>query len=136
MEAILGIVGIAGMIGTVGTAGFDAGKSTDDLRKQIKDIKAHTATLKEKWETAIKAATALDQQEKDDIVTIIDQMEQTSAKARVAKRQFDQEYRKIQMYGIIFIVIIFFLLLLKHTGISDALQDLILSPFQNKKKKS
>jgi hypothetical protein len=134
--AIMGGIAIAGMIGNVAGAGEDAGKNADELRKNIKDVEAATASMKAKWDSVISQETALDDQVKADIIKDIDDIAQISAKAKVAKDNFSVQYRKIQMAGVLFVVAIFFLLLLKQTGILDSIEDLFLSPFKGSTKSS
>jgi hypothetical protein len=129
----MGAVALFGMASNVAMSGRDAGKNADSLRKQIKDTKAQTADLNAKWDSAIKTTVALDATTKQEIIYLLDQMAQTAAKSRVAKREFSEQYRKIQMAGVSFIIIVFFLLLLKWTGILDAADELIFAPFQKKK---
>lgn len=119
---------------TVITSGINSGKKSDDIRKQIKDQNAQTDDLQSKWDAAIKKQAALDQDEITEINNLLDDMAQLAAQTRVTKREFLDEYKKIQMAGVSFVVIIFFLLLLKWAGILDTMEKLILSPFKKNKK--
>jgi hypothetical protein len=135
LGVILGGIAVFGMGVNVTKSGIDAASKSDDIRKQIKDTTAQTDSLQSKWDAAIKKQIALDTDEKNEITDLLDDMAQLAAQARVTKRKFSDEYKKIQMAGVSFVIIIFFLLLLKWTGILDAMEELILSPFKKNKKK-
>jgi hypothetical protein len=127
-------IALFNMAATVATSGINAGTKSDDIRKQIKAQNAQTDDLQSKWDAAIKKQAALDQDEITEINNLLDDMAQLAAQTRVTKREFLDEYKKIQMAGVSFVVIIFFLLLLKWAGILDAMEELILSPFKKNKK--
>ena len=128
--AVMVGIGVAGMLGNVASSGMDAGENASQLRTQIQNIQAQTATLKEKFNSVISQETKLDEQMKMDIVNNIDEIAKTSATARVAKRNYEKQYRQIQITGVVFVIAIFFLLLLKRLGLLDALEELLKAPFK------
>ena len=134
MGTAMAAIGLAGMVGNVAEAGISAGMSTDDIRKNIADVKAQTAKFKHEFEAIDakeqKISTAAQQQIQANLNASI-----TAAKnAAAAKVEYAAQYKKIQMSGIIFLCVIFFLLLLKETGVMDAMEDLVMGIFQHKPK--
>lgn len=132
--AVAGVVGMIGMAGNVASAGASAGMNADSIRKNIADVKAQTDKFKQKFEAIdakeAKISAAAKKQIQDNLEASI-----TAAKnAAAAKVEYAAQYKKIQMSGVIFLCVIFFLLLLKETGVADAMGDLVMGIFVHKPK--
>lgn len=134
MSVILAAIGILGMIGSVASSGADAGKNADQIRDQITQIKNRTASLKSKFEEVIKGGQKFTAEMEASIQSDVDQLKQNTAQTKIYREQFLIHKQRIQMSGIIFIVAVFFLMLLKRLGLLDAIDDLIMSPFQGGEK--
>lgn len=132
--AIAGVVGMVGMAGNVASAGASAGMSEGDIRKNIADVKAQTGKFKQEFEAIDakeqKISTAAQQQ----IQANLDASIMAAKNAAAAKVEYAAQYKKIQMSGVIFLCVIFFLLLLKETGVVDAMEDLVMGIFTHKPK--
>lgn len=132
--AVAGVVGMIGMAGNVASAGASAGMNADDIRKNIADVKAQTGKFKQEFEAIdakeAKISAAVQQQ----IQANLDASIQAAKNAAAAKVEYAAQYKKIQMSGVIFLCVIFFLLLLKETGVVDAMEDLVMGIFQHKPK--
>lgn len=111
--AVVGFIGIAGMIGSVCSSGYDAGRSMKTVQNNIDNNNNITKSMQEKWNSLISGQVKLDEQIKQEILDYIDQIGQISDKMKVAKKDFQNQFRKIQMSGVIIITIVFFLLLFK-----------------------
>lgn len=132
--AVAGVVGIIGMAGNVASAGASAVMNADNIRKNIADVKAQTGKFKQEFEAIdakeAKISAAVQQQ----IQANLDASVQAAKNAAAAKVEYAAQYKKIQMSGVIFLCVIFFLLLLKETGVVDAMEDLVMGIFQHKPK--
>ena len=130
---IMPAIMITSMVSTITLSGVDAGKNADKVRTQITSIKNRTASLKAKFDSVITKGAEFNQKLQDDMTKDVDALSQITAQTKVSRDAYLSTIKKIQMTGIIFVVVIFFLLLLKETGVLDAIQDLIISPFNSKK---
>lgn len=126
---VMTCVGVAGMIGNVTSAGVNAGMSANNLRDEIKNIADRTADLQSKFNSIIKATSNQVTVMNAEITDNLDSIYKSHLSLHKLQENFIVQRRKIQMTGVIFILSIFFLLLLKLTGIVDSLNDLIMSPF-------
>lgn len=131
---LMGVLTFGPMAVTVAVSGINSGTQSNKIRKQITEANNNTDKLQSMWNDAIKKQTELTAEEESEITDLLDQMAQLAAETRVTKRAFSDEYNKIQMAGVSFVITIFFLLLLKWTGILDVIEELILSPFKKNKK--
>ncbi|MCP3681953.1 MAG: hypothetical protein GY861_04610 [bacterium] len=131
---IMPAIMITSMASTIALSGMDAGKNADKVRTEITSIKNRTASLKAKFDSVINGDAQFNQMLQDSMTTDVDALSQITAQTKVSRDAYLSTIKKIQMTGIIFVVVIFFLLLLKETGVLDAIQDLIISPFNSKNK--
>jgi hypothetical protein len=132
--AVAGVVGIVGMAGNVASAGVSAGMNADDIRKNIADVKEQTGKFKQEFEAidAKEAKVSADAQQQ--IQANLNASIKAAKNAAAAKVEYAAQYKKIQMSGVIFLCVIFFLLLLKETGVVDAMEDLVMGIFKHKPK--
>ena len=132
--AVAGVVGIVGMTGNVASAGVSAGMNADDIRKNIADVKEQTGKFKQEFEAidAKEAKVSADAQQQ--IQANLNASIKAAKNAAAAKVEYAAQYKKIQMSGVIFLCVIFFLLLLKETGVVDAMEDLVMGIFKHKPK--
>ena len=132
--AIAGVVEMVGMVANVASAGASAGMNAGDIRNNIADVKKQTGNFKHEFEAIdlkeAKVSAAAQQRIQDNLDASI----KAAKSAAAAKVEYAAQYKKIQMSGVIFLCVIFFLLLLKETGIVDAMEDLVMGIFQNKPK--
>ena len=132
--AIAGVVGMVGMVANVGSAGASAGMSAGDIRKNIADVKTQTGKFKHEFEAIDLKEATISVAAQQQIQANLDASIKASKSAAAAKVEYAAQYKKIQMSGVIFLCGIFFLLLLKETGIVDAMEDLVMGIFKNKPK--
>lgn len=123
-------IALAGMVGTVTSSGINAGLSADKIREHIHEIKDRTTNLKAQYDSVIKGGTKFDAQLQSKMADNINTISSLQAKLQVTNDKFTSQKRYIQLAGVLFVLAIFFLLLLKETGLLDDINDLILSPFR------
>lgn len=130
MGEIVNFIGTMGMFMTVLNSATQFDEKSKNLDIQIQSMQDKLDDYKNRYNALFTA-------EKDEIAnlqaqmsSIVDQINQISAKIRVAKNEHYQVYRTIQISGIIFIVSISFVLLCKTFGIMEYLNDVILWPFK------
>ena len=122
------IMGIVGMVGAVAASGIQSGEQSANIRKNIGDVEESTRKWKDmyaKLDTGIEdasgqlqnACTDL-QQEYGAIMTKLD----------VNREAHSESLKKTQMYGVIFISVIFFALLLKQFKLLGPLIELLMIP--------
>lgn len=126
-----GIIGVIGMGVGVGMSGYDAAASTTALKREIKTIKQNTEDIKQQYQAVIDNGNILTDTMKNKMMNNLDAIQSATSATAVARADFSKKKRSIEMFGIIFIVYIFFLFLLKEFGIATAIEDMILSPFRS-----
>lgn len=125
--ALLAATEALSVISTVGQSAYDSVNESEGLRKAIIDTKNRTASLKQKWDSIISQQSQLTNEIRAQILEDLDAISKNKASIDIAKENFQKNFTKIQMAGVSFVVVIFFLLLLKRAGILDYLEDLIFS---------
>ena len=132
--AVAGVVGMVGMAGNVASAGASAGMSAGDIRKNIAAVKEQTGKFKQEFEAIDANQEKVSAAAQQQIQNNLDASITAARNAAAAKVEYAAQYKKIQMSGVIFLCVIFFLLLLKETGVVDALEDLVMGLFTHKPK--
>lgn len=131
MEAALGIIGVAGMLGGVVSSGIDSGKQSGQIRDQIDQVHQQTVALKTEWESALGHQQNMEAIIQSKFPQTLDEMAKLQDKLRTSKAQFVRTNRTIKLFGIGFISVLFFILLMKRYGISAWLNSLIKSGFKS-----
>lgn len=128
MGAVASTVGIMGMAGMVGSSGYNATVSSDKIRDAIASVKVQTADWQKKYTDVINAEYVLDAAIQGEIIQSLDTYITLKATIQLEKDNYNAEYKKIQIVGIVFITIIFFLLLLKQFGLFQSLWETLTFP--------
>lgn len=116
----LGTIIMGGIFaGSIAQNGVDAGESADNLRQNIQLTNEKTETMKSAFDSVIKGDKQLAGQMRNDITNALDTIGQIQAQMSIDKRKFNDQYKKIQVSGVVFVVALFFLLLLKKSGVLD-----------------
>jgi len=134
MMTAVGVVGMVGMAGNVASAGVSAGKGEAAIRKNIADVKTQTGKFKQQFEDIDAKEASISAAAKQSILNNLNASIKAAHAAAAGKVEYAAQYKKIQMSGVIFLCIIFFLLLLKESGVVDAMEDLIIGIFRHKPK--
>lgn len=121
----LGIIGVAGMVGSVGAAGYNSAHNLASIKQATTDLKNQTASMKAQWESATKSMDKIDAELRQQIDKNLEAIHQTIATINANKEDLNAQKKKIQTVGIAWVVVIFFLLLLKTVGILDNISDLL-----------
>jgi hypothetical protein len=120
----IGILATIGMVVGIARDGINAQTSVDDNNKKVEEIKKNNKTLEESYQKLLDKTTVLDDNLLSDIKNALNAQTTLSQQIKVYKEEYNVYYRNIQLYGIIYIVIIFILLLLKLTGIIGSISPL------------
>ena len=131
MNIALGIIGVFGMLGGVISSGVDSGKQSGQIRDQIDQIHQQTVALKTEWERALGEQQKMEAIIQSTFPHTLDEMAKLQDKLRTSKAQFVRTNRTIKLFGIGFISVLFFILLMKRYGISAWLNSLIKSGFKS-----
>ena len=128
-EGLMGNVLLGGMFAGVGMGGMDAQDSAQGIRDQINAISDRTTNLKSKFSSYTKTNAADRAQMNIEITSLLDSITQSNAALQINQTDYTATLKRIQMYGIIFVVCLFFMLLLKRVGIFDALNKQLKNTF-------
>jgi len=128
-EGLMGNVLLGGMFAGVGMGGMDAQDSAQGIRDQINAISDRTTNLKSKFSSYTKTNAADRAQMNIEITSLLDSITQSNAALQINQTDYTATLKRIQMYGIIFVVCLFFMLLLKRMGIFVALNKQLKNTF-------
>lgn len=128
MGQALGIAGGIGMVVGVGQAGYQSDKSASALRSHIAEVKQETQDWKDKYNKILDVDYSLDANMVQGIKDTLDNYSKLQARISIERANYSNQYRQLQIVGIIFIVVIFFLLLLKQFGLLGPLWDILTYP--------
>lgn len=124
-HAVMGTIGLTGMLMGVAVSGRESLLKTKEMNKSINMMNAKIEKFKIGY-------TQLIMDETRDIQDIIKQLNDDvqlitlySRKIEVEKDLHSKQYRMIQIYGISFVVIIAFLLILKLFGFDEIINNFI-----------
>ena len=126
---ILGIMGACGMTVGLIRSGNVTNTSVYKLKSNIDKLNDINDKMNEKLKKANNDIIDLTQEEKDEYESLIRQYQNLHNNINDTKIEFSSNLRKIQINGIFFIVIVFFLLILKQFNLLDPLIYVILYPF-------
>jgi len=129
------VIAVAGMLGSVIAPGIDSVNNADELQDTINKTLALSQKIKAQFDTLISATTQLDQELKQEVLDNINTMTKLNAQVVLAQQRAGDNYRTIQMIGVIFLVFIGLILILKKFGMLDALEEAIKTLFRWRKKK-
>lgn len=128
-EGLMGNVLLGGMFAGVGMGGMDAQDSAQGIRDQINAISDRTTNLKSKFSSYTKTNATDRAQMNIEITSLLDSITQSNAALQINQTDYTATLKRIQMYGIIFVVCLFFMLLLKRMGIFVALNKQLKNTF-------
>lgn len=129
MAFILGIIGGVQMLVTVARAGIDAQENVGKLKDQIADVNKKNVALKQKYAQITDVIINRNQELTNEIIQLNNQYIDISSKLRAYQQNFGEAFKKIQLIGIIFIIVVFALLLLKQFGLLDVIIYYLDLPF-------
>lgn len=128
MGAAMAVIGISGMVGMIGSSGYESGVSADLLRKQINDVDEITKNWQNKYNSMIQNQMALDDSIQTSMIEALDNYTKYQASIKLERDNFNEQYKKLQIFGVIFVATIFILLLLKQTELLKPLWNFITTP--------
>jgi hypothetical protein len=118
------------IFGQILSAGIEAQAGADGIRKHTRDLINQTTKMKTKWDSVFQKSGAIDTDLFNEIVAIKENMSKTTAQLKEADKQYQKNYRLIQMTGVIVIIVIFFLFVLKQFDLFEPIKDIFIWPFQ------
>ena len=132
MEALLGLIGLVGMVGNTISAGKQAADNIPNIQKNTKKVLSNIDNLNQKI-NEMEMKNEQDVEEMDEAMQdIIQQNQQLFAEIQLERKASLAKIKTIQIGGIIFIVVIFFLLLMKRFGITQSINNILMAPFRKK----
>ena len=129
MDIIGGIMMLGMGIG-VAMDGYDAEQSSKELRIQIAAVQQKSIEWEDKYAEIMKADYVIEAGNVSIIKGILNQYNILANQIKVEKANYNVIFKKIQLWGIIFVTSIFFLLLLKQFGLLGPLKKVIMMPFK------
>jgi len=115
--------------GMIAGAGLAAGCHASQMRKNAKELADKVEEMKQKWNAVMKSEGKVTSQLSDEYVKILDTINTIQAKIKINHQDFQKNFKTVQYTGVVFIIIIFFLLLLKQYKLLGPLFSLIFYPF-------
>lgn len=117
----IGLAGMTGMIVGIGQSGYQSNKTASSLRAQIKDLNKQSEDWKKKYHEILLADYVLDSSMVKAMQDTLNNYIKLQSKIAIEKETFIQQYKQIQITGVIFITVIFFLLTLKQFDLLEPL---------------
>jgi len=123
-------IGILMLGGAIVSPGIDAATSSQNISDQIDGVVSQTQKYKDAFNSVITNEMKLDDKIKTDITNMIDERGKLLAGINMEREKFQVKTKTIQLFGVIFITYIFFLLLMKQFGIKDIIKNVFSAPFR------
>jgi predicted PurR-regulated permease PerM len=114
MAEILSGVMILGMIIGSVKPSIDAFTRSKDIQEQIDEVVSTTDSLKTNFDKINANIDKIDLELQQEITDDLKSLQQIQAKINLATQDLNSSEKMIQMIGIIFVTIIFFILLIKE----------------------
>jgi hypothetical protein len=126
--AIIGAIAIVGMVGSLGMSTITTTTKSQDLRDKIKDVGKTSDLVNEQYKKLLENNFKLDSDIHKQLIDSMNEYTRLSTVIKMQRKLYSEQYRKTEMIGIIFIVIVFFLLLLKQFGLLSTLLYVFSTP--------
>lgn len=126
---MLGVIGGLGMLFNLGKSGVDAQIHAADIRNQIQQVTDKNKSIQEQYAELAKGVVDNEEAIAGQIQSLNDEYNLISSKLRASQANFATSFKKIQLVGIIFIIVVFALLLLKQFGLLDVIIHYLDLPF-------
>jgi hypothetical protein len=127
--AALGYLLMGGMgIGLI-TTGVDAQNNSQKLRDQIAQVKANNDTVKEQYAAIAGDISKLTVDMQQKLTESADEYIKLQSLITTAQSDFNDSFKKVQLVGIIILIVIFILLVLKYFGLLEQMAYLLNYPF-------
>ena len=126
----VGLTSLGMFAGPIGSSGYYAIKDTDDLKKSISQMRESKKDLEEllKNDKTLENLYKLNAKTQKAYFDSITRYMNTQQDLEKVFTQFNTKLRKIQLIGIVLIVVIFFLLLLKQFELLGTVQYILFYP--------
>ena len=129
-SSVFGIIGMVGMVGSVTASGVNSAIISNNIRKQIDAINQQNEDWKNKYTDIMNANYVLDEKMLKATRDALDNYLKLQAQINITIDSYSKQYRSIQINGIIFVTIIFFLLIFKQFGLSEPLFEFLTYPIK------
>ena len=111
-------------------AGWAAMQGANCMRQQASYTQELAQQYKAQWSAVIDAEGNMTANLKQDILNTVNAMQETKEQMELGQAVHKKYMKQIEMWGIILISIIFFLLLLKTLGLLSPLGSIFIMPFK------
>lgn len=125
MAAIFGVIGVAGMLGSLGSSGYDAQKQGAELRKQLQEVQANNAKLDALTKGLLASKYQMSEELRIEIQASLEQYTVLKQRISATKELYNDEFRKLELVGIVILAIVFFSLVIKQFGFVKIIKDVL-----------
>jgi hypothetical protein len=125
----LNIFLLGGMSMGLITTGYDAQTKSQALRDQIAQVKATNDKVNEQYAAIAGDITKLTKDVQDQLTEAGNKYIQLQSLITTAQSDFNDSFKKVQLTGIIILIVVFILLVLKYFGLLEQMAYLLNYPF-------
>lgn len=133
-EGFMSFMGIAGMVGGVAFGGINAAKEIPEIEDNARKISANADQLQAKINKIVADEAEIDAELNQEMQQLLLACQGLHAEINTRRDSALKQLKSIQIGGIVFIVVIFFILIMKRYGISQSINNILMAPFQKNKK--
>lgn len=119
---MLGMFAVSSLA-TIGLAGNDAAKNSQSVKDSIANSIAQKQQWQDKYNNLIKSGAKDMASMQAEHTILVNEANKLTSELKASQDLFTASYKTLQMYGIIMVSGIFFILLLKKFGLLDALDN-------------
>lgn len=130
MMAAIGIVLLGGMGVGIGMDGVNASKQSKNIRDQISDVEGESKKWEDRYTTIMRNDYRIEAEDTNYIRSLVENYNVLANQIKVQRDAYNVTFKKIQLWGIIFVTSIFFMLLLKQFKLLGPLLEIIEMPFK------
>ena len=115
----VGYISLAGMVFGAGAEGYQANKQLPEIAQHIKDLNDANTDWNQKYAQLVGQMKDSEAQIKASIDNCLTVYDDTKSKLQSKLLLYNEHMRKIQMYGILFVLILFIMLIIKRFKLLD-----------------
>ena len=124
------ILGPMMMLGSIFGGAASAEATEKKMQTEIKAAKAQSAKMQEQFATILNTDELEEAALQKEVVTSLQSFARNQQSLNASKKAGQSTYKKLQLEGLIFIAIVFFLLLMKRLGFFWSVMGPIIAPWQ------
>jgi t-SNARE complex subunit (syntaxin) len=124
-EILLGGMALGILIG-----GVNADKQIEQINESVETMTNKINNYKDKWKQILIDQSKINAEISTDLNNTAEEITAASIKLGLQKNIHQTKFRKIQIFGISFILFTIFLLILKYFGFENIINDIVLWPIR------